>query len=120
MWPPPPAGGGIWAPRGGGSINNTATILTPRATTVPMSINAAAKGGVAGLAAALAFEGGPHGIRVNTLSPGLIETPPTAPFIKDPTNPLQVQVRSSPWAVSASPRTWRVSRCSSPPTTHGM
>lgn len=82
--------------RGGGAIVNTGTILTHRVTTVPMSLNAAAKGGVAGLAAALAFEGGPHGIRVNTVSPGLIETPPTAPFIRDPTNPLQRQVRSSP------------------------
>jgi meso-butanediol dehydrogenase / (S,S)-butanediol dehydrogenase / diacetyl reductase len=32
----------------------------------------------------LAVEGAPHGIRVNTISPGVIESPGTAPMLADP------------------------------------
>lgn len=40
--------------------------------------HAAAKHGVIGMTRELASEGGPHGIRVNTISPGMIMTPATA------------------------------------------
>jgi NAD(P)-dependent dehydrogenase (short-subunit alcohol dehydrogenase family) len=32
----------------------------------------------------LAVEGAPHGIRVNSISPGVIESPGTAPMLADP------------------------------------
>jgi NAD(P)-dependent dehydrogenase (short-subunit alcohol dehydrogenase family) len=38
---------------------------------------------VSSFAPHLAIEGGPHGIRVNTISPGLIRTPQTEAFITD-------------------------------------
>ena len=38
-----------------------------------------AKGGVIALTLQLVVEGGPHGIRANVISPGLVETPNTAP-----------------------------------------
>lgn len=45
---------------------------------------AAAKGGVIALTLQLVVEGGPHGIRANVISPGLVETPNTAPMLADP------------------------------------
>ena len=33
--------------------------------------------------------GGPHGIRANVISPGLIETPNTAPMLADPPEALR-------------------------------
>ncbi|MFC5952874.1 SDR family oxidoreductase [Pseudonocardia lutea] len=82
--------------RGGGSVINTSTIMTRRVIAVALSANGSAKGAVSSLAPHLAMEGGPHGIRVNTIIPGLIETPPTAGHIRDKKSPLQYQVRSSP------------------------
>ncbi|SNY65556.1 SDR family NAD(P)-dependent oxidoreductase [Paractinoplanes atraurantiacus] len=43
-----------------------------------------AKGGVLALTLQLVVEGGPHGIRANAISPGLIATPNTAPLLADP------------------------------------
>jgi NAD(P)-dependent dehydrogenase (short-subunit alcohol dehydrogenase family) len=40
-----------------------------------MAAYVAAKSGLAGLAEALAVEGRPHGIRVNAISPGAVDTP---------------------------------------------
>lgn len=60
---------------GGGSVINTASIAglsTARGThSVP---HAAAKGGVLGFTRALAAEGALHGIRVNAIAPGIIDT----------------------------------------------
>jgi NAD(P)-dependent dehydrogenase (short-subunit alcohol dehydrogenase family) len=44
----------------------------------------ASKHAVEGMTKALAWELGPHGIRVNTLCPTFIETPLTAPMLADP------------------------------------
>ncbi len=41
------------------------------------------KHGIEGLTKAMAVELGPHGIRVNTVSPTFIETPLTRPFLED-------------------------------------
>lgn len=42
------------------------------------------KGGLIQLTKSLAIDFGPHGIRVNAVCPGAIETPGNEPFIKDP------------------------------------
>jgi meso-butanediol dehydrogenase/(S,S)-butanediol dehydrogenase/diacetyl reductase len=73
VWPHMVAGGG-------GSIINTASILSDRVSAAPLSVHGVAKGAVASFAAHLAVEGGPHGIRVNTLS-GLIHTAATDRFL---------------------------------------
>ncbi|MDX1946927.1 MAG: SDR family oxidoreductase [Pirellulaceae bacterium] len=44
----------------------------------------ASKGGVAQLTKSLAIAWAPHGVRVNALAPGWIETPMTAPLVADP------------------------------------
>jgi NAD(P)-dependent dehydrogenase (short-subunit alcohol dehydrogenase family) len=67
VWPHMVAGGG-------GSIINTASILSDRVSAAPLSVHGVTKGAVASFAPHLAVEGGPHGIRVNTISPGLIRT----------------------------------------------
>lgn len=48
----------------------------------------ASKGGVIALTRQLAAEGAPHGIRVNVLSPGLIETEGTRESLLRPDNPM--------------------------------
>jgi NAD(P)-dependent dehydrogenase (short-subunit alcohol dehydrogenase family) len=60
--------------RGGGSIVNIASLHSQQ--TIPnLSAYAAAKAGIVALTRAMALEFGPKKIRVNTLSPGFIETP---------------------------------------------
>ena len=46
--------------------------------------HSAAKGGIIALTRQLAVEGGPSGIRANTISPGLIATNQTLPLLADP------------------------------------
>jgi len=63
---------------GGGSIVNTASLNGQRV--VPGLFAAAhtsAKAGVMALTRELALEGGPHGIRANSISPGIVRTPAT-------------------------------------------
>jgi NAD(P)-dependent dehydrogenase (short-subunit alcohol dehydrogenase family) len=43
--------------------------------------HAATKGAVIALTRELALEGGPHNIRANTVSPGIIDSPATAPYL---------------------------------------
>jgi len=71
--------------RGGGSIINVGSIAALRGVEfMPQNAHSAAKGGVIALTLQLVVEGGPHGIRANVISPGLTETPNTAPMIADP------------------------------------
>jgi NAD(P)-dependent dehydrogenase (short-subunit alcohol dehydrogenase family) len=62
--------------RGGGSIINTASIAAYAGSAMnPNLAHSAAKAGVQGFTRALAIEGGPHKIRVNSVSPGPVMTP---------------------------------------------
>ena len=73
---------------GGGSIVNVASITASRGTFfMPQNAHGAAKGGVLALTYQLVVEGGPHGIRVNAVSPAMTETPHTAPLLADPDGP---------------------------------
>ena len=66
--------------RGGGSIINTGSISGVAAMPdTPGSIaHATTKGAVIAMTRELALEGGPHNIRANTISPGIIDSPATA------------------------------------------
>jgi NAD(P)-dependent dehydrogenase (short-subunit alcohol dehydrogenase family) len=74
----------------GASIVNVASIAGMIGVAgLPQSAHAATKHGIVGLTRQLAAEGAPLGIRVNCLSPGLIDTPATSPFIQmGPEGPL--------------------------------
>jgi len=73
---------------GGGSIVNVASITASRgAFFMPQNAHGAAKGGVLALTYQLVIEGGPHGIRVNAVSPAMTQTPHTAPLLADPDGP---------------------------------
>lgn len=71
--------------RGGGSIINVGSTSGKVAYQVlPAMAHMAAKGGVIAVSKQIAMEGGPHGIRCNTISPGLILTAQTRAFIDTP------------------------------------
>ena len=75
--------------RGGGSVINVASIAAKLgARFVGQVPHGSAKGGVLAMTKHLVVAGGPHGIRVNAILPGLIYTPETARFIDDPDGPL--------------------------------
>jgi len=70
---------------GGGCIINVGSIAALRGVEfMPQNAHGTAKGGVISLTLQLVVEGGPHGIRANVISPGLIETPNTGPMLADP------------------------------------
>ena len=71
--------------RGGGSIINVGSTSGKVAYQVlPALAHMAAKGGVIAMSKQIAMEGGPHGIRCNTISPGLVLTAQTQAFIENP------------------------------------
>jgi len=75
--------------RGGGSVINVASISARLgARFVGQVPHGSAKGGVLAMTKHLVVVGGPLGIRVNAMLPGLIYTPETARFIDDPDGPL--------------------------------
>jgi len=71
--------------RGGGSIINFASanayVALPGS---PALAHCAGKGGVLAMTRQLALEGAPHGIRANTISPGMIVTGATLPVLEKP------------------------------------
>lgn len=70
---------------GGGSIINVASVSGKIAYQVlPAVAHSAAKGGVLSMTRHLAMEGGPHGIRVNSISPGLILSDAVRALLSDP------------------------------------
>jgi NAD(P)-dependent dehydrogenase (short-subunit alcohol dehydrogenase family) len=68
---------------GGGAIVNTASVAGVIADP-GMAPYVAAKHGVVGLTRAAAVDYAKHGIRVNALAPGLVETPMTRRWLEDP------------------------------------
>ncbi len=68
---------------GGGAIVNTASVAGVIADP-GMAPYIASKHGVVGLTRAAAIDYGRHGIRVNALAPGLVETPMTKQWLDDP------------------------------------
>jgi meso-butanediol dehydrogenase/(S,S)-butanediol dehydrogenase/diacetyl reductase len=66
---------------GGGSIINTASVIENQTNGTHLSAHGIGKGAVVSFAPHLAVEGGPSGIRVNTISPGLTRTNQTERFI---------------------------------------
>jgi 2-deoxy-D-gluconate 3-dehydrogenase len=77
---------------GGGKIVNIASMLSFQGgITVPSY--AAAKGGIAQLTKALANEWAPHGINVNAIAPGYMETGNTAALREDPVRSRQILSR---------------------------
>ena len=71
--------------RGGGSIINVGSVSGKMAYKVlPALAHMAAKGGVIAMSKQVAMEGGPHRIRCNTISPGLVLTAQTKAFIDNP------------------------------------
>jgi meso-butanediol dehydrogenase/(S,S)-butanediol dehydrogenase/diacetyl reductase len=90
---------------GGGSIVNVASITATRgAFFMPQNAHGAAKGGVLALTYQLVVEGGPHGIRVNAVSPAMTETPHTAPMLSDPAGPAASIAARTPLGRWAQPQ----------------
>jgi NAD(P)-dependent dehydrogenase (short-subunit alcohol dehydrogenase family) len=77
------AGGAMVRAGNGGSVVAIASINARQASR-GMSAYCAAKAGVAMFCEVAALELGPHGIRVNAIAPGLVETPATATFFAMP------------------------------------
>ena len=89
---------------GGGSIVNVASISASRgAFFMAQNAHGAAKGGVLALTYQLVVEGGPHGIRVNAVSPAMTETPHTAPLLRDPAGPAASIAARAPLGRWAQP-----------------
>ena len=86
---------------GGGAIINTASVAGVIADP-GMSPYVAAKHGVVGLTRAAAMDYARHGIRVNAIAPGLVETPMTRGWLDDPDFRATV-VAQSPMGRAAQP-----------------
>jgi meso-butanediol dehydrogenase/(S,S)-butanediol dehydrogenase/diacetyl reductase len=67
-----------------GVIVNIASVAGMKGAAVGGTAHAATKGAVIAMTRQLAVEGAPHGIRVNSVSPGVVESPGTAPMLAVP------------------------------------
>ncbi|HEX4717546.1 MAG TPA: SDR family NAD(P)-dependent oxidoreductase [Thermoleophilaceae bacterium] len=80
-----------------GLIINTASVSAWRgARFTEQAAHGAAKGGVLAITRHLAASGAQHGIRANSISPGLIATPQIQPFLDDPEHPMHEMARTHP------------------------
>jgi NAD(P)-dependent dehydrogenase (short-subunit alcohol dehydrogenase family) len=70
--------------RGGSIINCGSTSGKIAYEVLPALAHAAGKGGVIAMTHQLAMEGGKHGIRANSISPGLVRTGATAAYLEMP------------------------------------
>jgi NAD(P)-dependent dehydrogenase (short-subunit alcohol dehydrogenase family) len=71
--------------QGGGAIINTASMSALKVyEALPCVAHMTVKSAVKGFTRHVAFEGAKHGIRVNSLAPGLIASPSTGPYLDDP------------------------------------
>jgi len=78
--------------RGGGSIINLSSANAHHALKgSPALAHVAAKGAVLAMTHQLACEGAPHGIRANSISPGLVESSATRPVLADPVRAEQLR-----------------------------
>jgi meso-butanediol dehydrogenase/(S,S)-butanediol dehydrogenase/diacetyl reductase len=68
----------------GGVIVNIASVAGMKGAAVGGTAHAATKGAIIAMTRQLAVEGAPHGIRVNSVSPGVVESPGTAPMLAVP------------------------------------
>jgi meso-butanediol dehydrogenase/(S,S)-butanediol dehydrogenase/diacetyl reductase len=68
----------------GGVVINIASVAGLVGSAVGGTAHAATKGAIIAMTRQLAVEGAPHQIRVNSISPGVIESPGTAPLLADP------------------------------------
>ena len=76
------------ARRGGSVINVGSTAGMTGSLTLDRAAHTASKGAVIALTRQLAAEGARHGIRVNTISPGMTVTPQTQHLFDDPDHPI--------------------------------
>jgi NAD(P)-dependent dehydrogenase (short-subunit alcohol dehydrogenase family) len=85
VWP-------VMKQRGGGSIVNLSSANAHQALQgSPALAHVAAKGAVLAMTRQLAMEGAPHGIRANSISPGLIVSAATLPVVADPVRADQLR-----------------------------
>jgi NAD(P)-dependent dehydrogenase (short-subunit alcohol dehydrogenase family) len=71
--------------RGGGAIVSTASVAGHRGSAINgILAHSTGKGGLIAMSRQLAAEGGPHGIRSNTISPGIVLSPATEARLADP------------------------------------
>jgi NAD(P)-dependent dehydrogenase (short-subunit alcohol dehydrogenase family) len=86
VWP-------VMKQRGGGSIINFSSANAHHALKgSPALAHVAAKGAVLAMTHQLAYEGAPHGIRANSIAPGLIVTTATRPVLADPERAEQLRL----------------------------
>jgi NAD(P)-dependent dehydrogenase (short-subunit alcohol dehydrogenase family) len=71
------------AQKGGAIINTASMSATKVYEALPCVAHMTVKSAVQGFTRHLAFEGAKHGIRVNSVAPGLIASPSTGPYLDD-------------------------------------
>jgi NAD(P)-dependent dehydrogenase (short-subunit alcohol dehydrogenase family) len=76
------AAGMVAAGKGGAIVNLSS--VNGHVAGANRTVYTATKHAVEGMTKAMAFEMGPHGVRVNAIAPGFVETPLTAGVLADP------------------------------------